>query len=156
MKNPYLRNTGISLLEVLLSLTIIASITTMAVRYFTVSTLEMRVSHAILQLKQLTDASYEWLQLQKQNNFSSTPSGTSISMEALLKNQLTQATIDTINPWGGNITVEPGDDTSYVKITLENIPQKACLNINQQLKSINHSASNTCTDKKNNTFSAEF
>ncbi len=149
---------AISLLECLLSIVIIASISMMAVRYYIVTTRDMRVSHAISQIKRITSASYEWLQAQNQANFSADDGGQAITLQQLVDDQLIKTQNDTVAPWGGPIAVAPADDNpAYVKITLNAVPQLACRNLTQQLKYINKEKSlNTCMDKKNNAFIGEF
>ena len=148
---------GISLLEVLLSLVIIATITTMAIRYFTVTNRSMRVSTSIKEIAHLTNLSYEWLQAQRQNDFSGKPTGTSISMQVLADTRLIgNLEREKYNPWGGTISIEPGANPSYVKITLTHIPQKDCRAIVRQLKNINHLSDTPCGSAYGNTFSGEF
>jgi len=149
---------GISLLECLLSLAIIASITAMTVRYYVITTRDSRVSHAISQIKRITSASYEWLSLQRQADFSNADGGQTITKEQLVNDQLLPNSNDTMNPWGGAIQVSSGtDDAKYVKITLNNIPQLACRNLTQQLKYINkNQASTNCDNAKNASFTGEF
>lgn len=148
---------AITLLECALSLVVIASITTMAVRYYMITIRQTRVAQAIGQVKRLSHVSYEWLQTQKQANFADQTHGTALTLQALLDNQLIQQDIDTLDPWGGRIEVAPNSDGEYVKITLNNIPQPACRNLVQQLKYINHHTSdNDCKNAKDNKFIAEF
>lgn len=148
---------AISLIECLLSLAVIASISLMAVRYYMITTRDMRVSSAISQVKRLTNASYEWLQAQKQADFSGEGGGTAISLNELTRDQLVDPKVDTLNPWGGSITVAAGSDASYVKISLQNLPPLACKNLTQQLRYMNRDNSgNACASKKNNTFTGVF
>lgn len=149
--------TAISLLECLLSLAVIASISLMAVRYYIVTTRDMRVSNAISQIKKITNASYEWLQTQKQANFSGTDGGTAISLNALISDQLLDPRHDTFSPWGGTISVGPSADPSYVRITLTNLPPLACKNLTQQLRYINKDKTDSrCNSKIVNTFVGVF
>lgn len=149
---------AISLLECLLSIIIIASISMMAVRYYIITMRDMRVSHTISQIKRLTDASYEWLQMQKQADFSGNNGGQAISIQQLVKDQLLKNQNDTITPWGGAITISAaGDNPSFIKITLSNIPQLACRNLARQLEYINKDKfANTCANTQNNIFTGEF
>ncbi|MCB1828573.1 MAG: prepilin-type N-terminal cleavage/methylation domain-containing protein, partial [Coxiellaceae bacterium] len=72
---------GISLLEMLLVLAIGAAIIMAAVRYFTITNRNARVTQAISQIKMLTKASYEWLSEQKQQDFSSVNGGVTVSLQ---------------------------------------------------------------------------
>ncbi|PHQ79190.1 MAG: hypothetical protein COB66_07395 [Coxiella sp. (in: Bacteria)] len=148
---------AISLLEVVLALAVIASITMMAVRYYIITLRDTRVSHAISQVKRLTKGSYDWLQAQHQADFSDAAGGQSITLQKLVTDQLIEDKIDTINPWGGTIDISPGSDSDYVQISLDNLPQPACRNLTQQLHYINHTqVLGTCANKTSNTFTGEF
>lgn len=129
---------GISLLEIVLALVIIASIVTLSVRYFTVTSRQLKVTHAEKQIREVTKASYEWLQAQMQQNFSSNPDGTTINMEQLINAGLITSNdqddhVYLLNPWGGRVLVTPGADPSYVRITMTNVPEKDCRSLRQQL-----------------------
>lgn len=148
---------AISLLEILLALVVIASISMMAVRYFIITSRDAKVAQAIRQVKILTHASYAWLDAQKQTNFNDNDSGTTISVSELLDAQLIESPHDTTDPWGGQIEVTPGDQPSYVKIEMSGIPGDDCKNLTQQLKYINHSQqSMSCDSDDNNLFIGEF
>lgn len=159
MNKAHKKNLGISLLECLLAITLIASITMLAVRYYIITLRNTHVSQAIAQVNRLTSASYEWLRIQNQSDFSGEDTGTSITIQLLLDAELIKPNTDTIDPWGGAITITPGiTDPSYVAITLSNIPQQDCLNLTQQLQYINHSqTTNTCGAASTaNQFTGEF
>lgn len=148
---------AISLLEILLALVVIASISMMAVRYFIITSRDAKVSQAIRQVKMLTHASYAWLDAQKQSDFDDSDGGTAISISELLDAQLIESPHDTTDPWGGEIEVTAGDDPSYVKIEMSSIPSEDCKNLTQQLKYINHSGQSiSCDSDDNNTFIGEF
>jgi hypothetical protein len=149
------KNAGISILEILLALVLIATITTMAIRYFTVTNRSMHVSNAIKQIKHLTHISYEWLQQQNQVDFNS--ASNPINLKKLTDAQLIQDDpSEQYNPWGGNIRVSPGSIPSYVSISFDNVPPDACRMLVRQLKSINHIKQTPCGTAYNNTFTGEF
>lgn len=148
---------AISLLEILLALIIIASITMMAVRYFIITSRDAKITHAIRQVKTLTRASYAWLDAQRQADFSDKDGGTAVSTSALLEAQLIDSPQDTTDPWGGAIEVAPGSNPSYVKIELGQLPEKDCRNLTQQLKYINHAKEESnCHTGDQNIFIGEF
>lgn len=155
------RQLGISLLEVLLVLVIVASILLMAVRYFSVSVRNTRVATSVRQIQFLTRASYEWLQTQKQENFSDDPNGTTISLQKLIDAGLVTPDDkgEYLDSWGGNIIVAPGKDARFVKITFENLPGHACAQLRRQLTPIIRVGSNEpkCDQADNkNTYFGEF
>ena len=110
----------------------------MAIRYFNVSMRDTKVAESIRQMQFITKASYEWLQAQKQENFSNSPNGKNISMQALIDAGLVvpNHNTDYLDQWGGKITVSPGSSPQYVQITLATIPKLACANLKRQMKPI--------------------
>ena len=138
-----LKQRGVTIIEALLVLTIAASIITAAVAYFSMTHRQMKVQHAISQIKTITAASYEWLHAQRQPNFSDINGGTEVSIQKLIDEGFLQSNNPNdattyLDPWGGSITVS-ADPTNpkYVSITLDHIPKAACYNLSHQLTSIN-------------------
>lgn len=147
------RQSGLSLLEVLLALLIIGSIITASVQYFALASRQSKVLQAIHQIEQLTSASYEWLNLQRQADFSGTPNGVAISVDILQQaNLINQVT----NPWGGKVRLAPASDPLHIAIEFDNIPAKDCHSLEQQLKSANLSAFHSLCQRKSNTFYGTF
>lgn len=125
---------GISLLEMLFVIVIGAAVVVSAFRYFGVTNRSVRVTHAIQQVTMLTQTSYEWLDSQSQDNFSSADGGTAISMQQLIDAGLIKNNNkETRDPWNGNITIEPGSDPTKVQITLTQIPKKTCKDLAKRL-----------------------
>lgn len=136
---------GISLLEILFSLTVIAVIFAIVANYFyTQNKNYLTVGKAATQIQQLADMSYEWQTAQGQNNF-----------EGISQSALQQAGLLTvndqysqINPWGGQIIIAAdNNDSRYVLITLSSVPTDACNNLRSRLNSIAHTQSSNadCT-----------
>ncbi|MCH9770774.1 MAG: hypothetical protein K0U12_07850 [Gammaproteobacteria bacterium] len=132
------RQRGVSILEALLFITIAAIILALATRYAATALRNLHEQRAIRQIQHLTDVSYEWLSNQKQMNFSCEDSST--GCKAIGNTELTEAGLisanDLIDPWGGNITIKPGNNPKYVQITLGSLPQKSCLGLTQQLLTV--------------------
>ncbi len=150
------KNRGISLLEMLLVLAIGAAIIMMAVRYFSVTRRDLTVTHAIRQIQTLTKASYEWLQAQKQANFSNNNGGEKIDLKDLITAELIENTDrDTKDPWNKTIIIAPGNNPNNVKITLPNVPKKSCKNLARRLNGVNKTDMPKC-DSDRNDYSGEF
>ena len=149
---------GISILEILLSLVLISTITIMAIRYFEVTTRSMKVSNAIKQIKYLSDISYQWLQQQRQSDFSGAANGEKVALQKLIDTHLLRDDpSERFNPWGGSITISPASENpSYVRITLTRVPQDACRMMVRQLRSINHLKNTPCGSAYGNTFMGDF
>lgn len=147
---------GISLLEMLLVLAIGAAIIMAAVRYFTITNRNARVTQAISQIKMLTKASYEWLSEQKQQDFSSVNGGVTVSLQQLIDANLIKDTEhNKKDPWGGDISIAAGSDPSRVRITLSHLPQKACKNLARRLDNVSQTTIPPCSAPVNN-YSGEF
>lgn len=97
------KNFGITLLEVMLSLVVIAVIVALSIRYFGVSENQAKVSTAATNVKTLVQASQDWLSEQKAADF------TNITNAALLNAGLV-TNADLTNPWNSTIPicVQPG------------------------------------------------
>lgn len=127
---------GLSLLEIIFSLSVITVILTIIVNYFyTQNKHYVTITKAATQIQYLADMSYEWQTSRGENNFQG------ISETALQEAGLVSANDQyaQINPWGGHITIsEDSDDSRYVLITLNGIPENACHNLRNRMNSIAH------------------
>jgi hypothetical protein len=152
------KNLGISLLEILLVIIVGASIITLAVIYFSEASLSVDVTHAMDQIKKTTQASYRWLEMQSQENFSENPNGQAISIDKLIASGLLEnIKADTIDPWGGKIIVEPGSNPNLVRIILTDVPQAACLNLEHRLHEIDKlHLLGMCKSEGRNSYTGEF
>ncbi len=143
------RQAGVSLLELLLVISIMASILLLTTRYFALSRLQTKVAQSVSQIQTLSDASYRWLGAQKQLLFdgSGTPGGVAVSLVELQNAQLVNPGInDTQDAWGGSITVRAdSEDAHYIQIILPNAPVKACNSLKQRLASSAHTQIADCT-----------
>lgn len=120
---------GVSLLEILLVLGIIASILLMTTWYFSETGFEMRVMQSIQEMQSITQAAYRWQSFQKQTDFSG------VSLQALIDDGLVVNQSHT--PWGGAITVSADEDApEHVRITLSNIPSGACKMLRHKMTDI--------------------
>lgn len=151
------KNRGLTLLETLLVLAIGGAIIMAAVRYFSVVHRDLNVTHAITQIQSFTKASYEWLNSQKQENFSADNNGTPISLQALIDTDLVKQSDDHKDPWGKMIIIAPGTDPNYVRITLSNVPKESCKNLTRRLDGVSKSkAESSACSGKYNQYSGEF
>lgn len=134
---------GISLLEVMLSLAIIAIIIMLATRYFSTANEAENINNATLLIENGRTASLRYLTI--------TGSLQDVSVENLIKDDLLPPGFGK-NPWAGNITIVVApNDSSKVQITLTDIPKPACDNL---LAALNDPTIpiplNTCRVKSNN------
>lgn len=117
----YNRQRGIGLLELMLSLAIIAILLVMATRYFTSARQGQQVASAVSIVNAITAAA---------SNYTSTQGGGSApSSIGKIDSYLPQG--GTTSPWGGAITVS-GTATSFA-ILIPNVPSDACTLIGNAL-----------------------
>lgn len=115
------KNKAITLLELMLSLAIIAIILVMATRYYDIVHSSEQTGDASAMIQAIRAGSQRWLL--SNENF------TGISVPAMQNLNLLPTTFGT-NPWGGTIKVDPApNDTSKIQINLTNIPAAACENL---------------------------
>ncbi|MGB6977090.1 MAG: type 4 pilus major pilin [Gammaproteobacteria bacterium] len=117
---------GISLLELMLALVVISALLLLATRYYQQTRENLRVAQAIEMTNNVVNASYKWLEGQ--------PSFSGISIPTLISSQFLSKSYDgNSNPWKGTIAVGPATDTSYIVVTLTNIPSKSCQNLKEKM-----------------------
>lgn len=123
---------GISLLELLLSLALIAILLVAATRFYESTRASEQTTEAVNILQHLTAASDKWFVLYK--SYQKTDNG-DISLQKLIelgwlpKNFV----LADVNPWGGSINVAPQDSTD-VTLTLSAIPDKDCTNLKELMQ----------------------
>src|SRR5579871_2442203 len=113
---------GISLLELMLSLSIIALILVLATRYYLNTRTSQQVNEAAEMITSVYSAGEVWMQSANQLNDD--------MMHEFLNNGSVPKDFANpkINPWGGDIetaTISP----SQLKIILKNVPVDACRNL---------------------------
>lgn len=144
---------GLSLLEVLLSIGIIAVILLCGVYFFNEIKVDTGVTKSVTLLQKISRASYQWLQVQKQIDFcgattnapTSCPSGTAVSTAALINAGLISpydecgGTPCLLTPWGTPITTEAavgagGSGPQYIRVILPKVPDMAtCIQLQQNM-----------------------
>lgn len=139
---------GNSLLEIILVLAVSSVLIVLAVRYFTVVDLNMRVAHAISKIDIISRASYEWLEYMQKPDFEG------ISADSLKQAGLVSRS-DMISPWGGVIDVSMGVNKNHVKISLSKIPDAGCESLSRHLESI-ADPETTPEDCETGNYSGEF
>lgn len=117
------KNLGISLLELLLSLTIIAILLVMATRYYALTRSEQQVNEAITMINQAIGATDNWYW-----TFGTyTPTWGDIKVKELIDMGLLPKDFAN-SPWGTPLSIEKVDGNT-AKITIENILNADCLNL---------------------------
>ncbi len=127
---------GLSVIEILLGIVIIASILGMVfIFYNPLSQRGILVTQAAQQIQQLASVSYEWKSAQSQNDFNG------ISLAVLQSAGLLDSSDNYTqkSPWGSNIQLNADtDNPAYVQISMDRIPQEACSNLADKLNQIAH------------------
>lgn len=132
---------GVSLLELMLALVIIAMIVFTVTRYYSVTEENLKVTQAEEMINTITKASYQWGEGQ--------PNYTALSTQTLITAGLIPDNYK-VNPWKGDTiisgTVPYPSTQPYIRMT--NVPLASCQNLLEKLKS---QARVGCTVKSANT-----
>ncbi len=140
---------GLSLLEVLCSLVIMAVIFSLVVTYFFNNQQNVQTSKVATQIQQLASVSYEWQSAQAQGDFSG------LSLETLQNAGLFTKGNDytELNPWGGAYSLSADtDNPHYLRITIPTVPEAACNNLREKMKNLAHAQASEGDCSKNNYF----
>lgn len=123
LKSQQKKIKGITLLEVILSLAIIALILVMATRYYGLAHLEEQVNDTTSMIQSIRAAGQHWLLSHDDYR--------DINIPNLIQRDLIPKNFTT-NPWGGGIQVGPGPGNNTLRIVIQNIPINACINLERR------------------------
>ncbi len=118
--NLKLKQIGIGLLELMLSLAIIAILLVMATRYYQVASFSEKVNQDINLIGNIEAAANRWKAI-----YGDYKKITSI--QDLIDQGMQD--ISAYNAWAGTVDVVSNTEGSGIEITLNNIPYKACNNL---------------------------
>ncbi len=125
------KQNGNTLLEILLVLAVSSVLIVLAIRYFTVVDLNVRVAEAISKIDIISRASYEWQVAERKQDFSGIKLE-DLKLGGFISNQ------ESSSPWGGDIGVAEGEDRQHVKITIAHINAHACQDLRRHLLAISY------------------
>jgi type II secretory pathway pseudopilin PulG len=142
MKNLKLKNRGIGLLELMLSLSIIAVLLIMATRYYSSSSQAKKIADVNDQIGIIQNAGNRWLLTHADYSAGTNLiTATTNFKDFVDRNYLPSTYYDTVaktsiikHPWGGDITVLFTSPT--MSITLKNVPNEVATKLQSQYKSI--------------------
>ncbi len=139
---------GMSLLEILLAISIGASLTVIATRYFISTTQSLRVTQTIDQVKHFVDGSYQWLQAQHQADFLGPDKQQKTTAISVAKLSQAGLIVDSQpkDVWGGDFTIGPATDPQYVEVAFDHLPAAACANLDAELHNFVKPGSPGCFD----------
>ena len=139
-----LKQCGIGLLELMLSLTVIALLLLAATRYYVLVRSSEQTNEAVAMLTAVIGAVDQWRWTYKDN-----PNAT-INLKDLIDQGLLPQKFDEIhaNPWGGVLTIN-NDTSGAAKITLTDVPNGICVNLKDMMEE--HKMEGNC---QGTTFSA--
>ncbi len=119
---------GIGLLELMLSLAIISVLLVMATRYYQVARQGQQVNDAISEVQAIIAAGENWVTGGNDDFASLNDNG----LSKLIQNCYLPKGSNK-NPWHGVTQVHAGDNPNQLKITMNSIPSKACLDLSNKL-----------------------
>ena len=126
---------GIGLLELMLSLAVIAMLLIMATRYYATAHMGEQVNTGAGIVQALTGAAAQYEA--GQGNYSGISLGELFDFGLVPQDICNSSTACngtlTSNPWGGGITVTPTNSNAQIVISLTDIPLQACTNLNAKL-----------------------
>ena len=109
-------NTGIGLLELMLTLSIIATLLLAVTKYYGYVVREQRINGALAEIQAIRGAALRWWAMYHSMD--------SLTLSQLMTRNLLPEKSD-INPWNGEITVTK-NSLNNVTITFSNVPKAAC------------------------------
>lgn len=115
------KNLGISILELLLALAIIAILLVMAVRYFELTRVAQQINNALHIISNIDTAAESWLQTH--DDF------TNVTLQSFIDDSLVPANFaqQHANPWNGDIEVNANDKNNLaLDLSFSNVPQNIC------------------------------
>lgn len=148
---------GISLIEILFVLMIVAVIATMAIQFYTQSVSSNRVAQALTLIQEINKAGREWLQTpgateesgdQYPANFSQLPSN---PLQAFKEKGLLPCENNSCqtNPWGGGVAIAANaNNPQFMSISLSLLPKNDCARLQESMKNYapeNLESQNTCS-----------
>ena len=138
------KNRGVTLMELMLALVVIAVLLFLAVRYYTVAREGAKVAQAISRIDMAVNASYKWLEGMNQTGFRTINADKLVDKGLLLKQ-------DIKNPWiGTDMSIGPyAVDSDHVSIEYLGIPKTACQSLAAKLKEKTYKSNSECGLKNN-------
>lgn len=135
---------GISLLELMLSLAIIAILLVMATRYYETTRMSQQVDEAAEMVTAVYAAGNSWLE-------SNTTFNQPDMLQAFVNNGSVPADFKSanINPWGGYVQVT-GISTKNLTMTMSNVPSTGCLNLAAKVSQKMPGSTTSCTPDQTN------
>ncbi len=139
MHNIGNKQCGIGLLELMLSLAIIAAVLLLATRYYLQAREASNVTEATQVISTLVNASFKWLE--GNDDFSKLTDVNTLVDDHLLP----ESWRDKKDSWGGTLSISGyGPDNQQIEISLGGPSESACKNINDIMTRQGMQLSNNC------------
>ncbi len=134
---------GISLLELLLTLAITATILVASMRFFGVANENAKVSNAVTMIHEISDASFKWYESHPQFDTTKFTLANLVAMQ-LLPNKYKEP--DNLNPWGGSVAIEGSGE--HFNVSMTNVAIKSCNMLEGKFYEFPPSDNNFCVCEK--------
>ncbi len=142
MKLKLQKNRGIGLLELMLSLAIIAILLVTATRYYVTTKSSQQVNEAAQMVTAVYSAAQAWLAHDAIQQKDMVPIFVN---DGTLPQEFSRTNI---NPWGGTVTAI-GQSASSITVTLSLVPTDACNDLVQEFKEKIPNSTPSCDEKQN-------
>lgn len=134
------KNLGVTLLELMLVLSVIAAIALAVTRYYATAREEAKITQAVSMVNDVVSASFTWVG--GFSNFGGDPQASppiSLNTSTLVKAGLLPAIYlkANANPWQGSIKVAVGKaDTNKMEVTLDKVPINSCTALKKKIENV--------------------
>jgi prepilin-type N-terminal cleavage/methylation domain-containing protein len=126
----YLKFKGFGLLELMLSLVIVALLLIMATRYYQTTVLNSKVNGVITLINAITASASAYYGINSNFTNVAQAAGKGFIQSGIPKSLVNNSVIQ--GPWGGTagIAIAAGSNATSYKVTVPNVPEQACYKLN--------------------------
>jgi|GEM_PF-2146015 len=141
-RSLFKQHLGLSLLELMLVLTVVATILLASTRFFRIATENAKVNNAVSMIHEITDASFKWYETNPAFDNGNFNFQTLVNMQLLPIKYFNPSKPAIKNPWNGGISIE-AFGPEHFNVNMTGVPVVSCTKLKNQLAEYN--ANCVCT-----------